>query len=379
MRICYIADGRSMHFHRWISFFKNQGCQISFVSYQPVSQAHIEAIEKAGGTFLGEIGPFYIKRFWRTVRDLFWLRRVLRQEKISAIHCHFLGVNAWYAALSGFRPFILTIMGGGDVCGPTWKPQGVIEKLLTPFSLHRADVVTSWSHQIARVVRPYCREKVPVEVLHGGIDLNIFKPGPKPGYLLKRLNIPLDAKVVFSPRLMRPLSNIDQIAESVDEVIAVNPNTCFLFVCPVLDKDAAYEAKVRKIASRSRNVERVRFLDTIPHAEIADYYRLADVTISIPSTDGTPMSVLESMACQTPVVVGDIPDYDPDYFEPGKTVLAVRTDDPRSIAQAITRLLDGSDLALNLSKESYDRVIRDGSINSQMNHMHALYKVALGV
>jgi glycosyltransferase involved in cell wall biosynthesis len=216
-----------------------------------------------------------------------------------------------------------------------------------------------------------------VEVIHGGIDLSRFHPGPKPDYLRTKWDLPPAAKIVFSPRLMRPLSNIRQIAVAAATVCKKCPDTYFLFAAPGADWDEAYEMEVRTALQKGGVIDHARFLGSIPHDQMADHHRLADVTISIPGTDGTPMTVLESMACGTPVVVGDIPDYDTNYFAPGETVLAVNPDDEAEIADALLRLLQEPEMVEQLTSEARRRVEATGSYESQMSRMEQLYRELL--
>jgi len=362
-----------MHFHRWLKYFAGCGHEMHFISYQPVNGEHIKQIEQSGASYIGEIGPFHVRKFWKTLQNLRWLKDVCRKRRIEVLHCHFLSFNAWYAALSGFHPLVLTIMGGGDVCGPDWKPQGGLAPALAPYSLRQADLITSWSPLMGQVVKPWCREQTPIKVVHGGIDFRVFYPTEKPDYLRERLSLPPGAKVIFSPRLMRPLSNIHQIANAAVNVCEKSPNAHFIFAYPTSTVDAEYKNRVEAIVREGGISDRVRFVDAIPHNEMADHYRLADVTVSIPETDGTPMTVLESMACGTPVVVGDIPDYDPHYIEPGKTVLSVKPQDAAGLAGAILRLLNEPDLATRLVAEAGNRVRLVGSYEAQMSRMEELY------
>lgn len=371
MRICYIADGRYIHSHKWIRYFSARGHQAHFISFQPVENDHVEAIKEAGGIYHGDLGPFHIKRFWRTARDLRWLWTLLRRERIEVLHCHFLGVNTWYAALSGFQPFVITVMGG-DVTGPNWQPRGVRVRLLTKLALRRASLITCWSDQLVGIVRPFCLPCTPVEVVHGGVDLKRFYPDVEPRYLRKRCEIPEDARVVFSPRLMWPLYNIERIAETAHLVCSSDPRVFFLFAVPE-PREEAYEQRVRELLNAGAAANRYRFVEAIPHSKMADYYRLADVTISIPSTDGTPMSVLESVACGTPVVVSDLPHYDPEYIESGRTVLVARADDPQSIARSLLRLLNDPALVEEMTTEAQRRVEATGSYEAQMHRMELLY------
>ena len=374
MRICYLADGRYIHAHRWLRYFSDHGNEMHLVSFAPMTPEHVRAVEEAGGRYHGELGSFHFKRFWLTASELLSLRRLLRREKIDVLHCHFLGSNAWYAALSGFRPLVITVMGGGDVCGPGWQPEGSRARILTPFALRRAELITSWSRVMAEAVRPYCRKETPIEVINGGVNLERFHRGPKPEYLRERWSLPAEAKVVFSARLMRPLSNITTIAAAAGLVHKKLPHTYFLFAAPAEERNETYEAEVRRVLREVGAADNARFVGPIPHDEMADYHRLADVTISIPSTDGTPMTVLESMACGTAVIVSDIPDYDARYIEPGATALAAKHDDATAVAGALLRLLQEPETAAQLAAEAHRRVTETGSYEAQMSNMARLYR-----
>jgi glycosyltransferase involved in cell wall biosynthesis len=376
MRICYLADGRYIHSHRWLRYFSEHGHQTFLFSFAPLTQANVDAVEKAGAKYLGELSPFHLKRFWHTAAQVSRLRRLLREEKIEVLHSHFVGVNAWYGALSRFHPAVITVMGG-DILGEDWKPgPDIRERCLTPFALRNADLITCWSNKLIPVVRRFTRPQVPIEVIHGGIELERFFPGSRPQYLLERLGLPQTARVILSPRLMMPLYNLDTIASAAEPVCAAVPETYFVFAVLPAGKDESYEARVREIFERGAAKNRVRYV-SIPHDEMADYYRLADVTVSIPSSDGTPMSVLESMACGTPVVVSRIPNYDAHYIEDQKSVLMVDQTDASAVATALIRLLQDRALAQGLAAEAKRRVVASASYESQMAKMNELYEKVL--
>jgi L-malate glycosyltransferase len=346
---------------------------MSLLSFAQMTQQHIETVEEAGAKYLGELSPFHLKQFWRTAGQISRLRGLLREEKIDVLHSHFVGVNTWYAALSRFHPTVITVMGG-DILGEDWKPgPDIRERWLTPFALRNADLITCWSNKLVPVVRRYSRPDAPIEVIHGGVELERFSPGPRPQYLLERLNIPVTARVILSPRLMRPLYNLDQIALAAETVCAAVPDAYFVFAVLPEARDEAYEAHVRDVFSRGSARDRVRFVGAIPHDEMADYYRLADVTVSIPSSDGTPMSVLESMGCGTPVLVSRIPNYDSYYIEEEKTVLMADQKDSAAVAAALIRLLQDRSLAQSIASEAERCVRSSGSYESQMARMNELY------
>ncbi|MDQ3799827.1 MAG: glycosyltransferase family 4 protein [Acidobacteriota bacterium] len=372
MNICYFADGRSIHTKRWMKYFIGRGQEMFLLSYVPLAPQEIAELEEMGVRYRGHTGGFHLKKFWLTLRDLRKLRRVLKQDKIDILHCHFLGAHTWLAALSRFHPYIITIMGGGDVRGRNWQPNAnKAEKILTPYALRKADYVTSWSHLMADVARPYC--SAPIEVIHGGVHLDKFFPGDKPQYLLDRWQIPSDAKVIFSPRLMRPLSNIDKIAEAFVEVSRNAPDAYLIIAAPSWESFGDYENKVRDIIDRASLTAKARFVGMIPHHEIADYFRLADVTVAIPDIDGTPMTAMESMACSVPTVIGNQEDYDAEYFENEKTTLMVDVKNSSEIAKAILRLWSDKELSKRIIEEARRRTSESGGYETQMAKMERIY------
>jgi glycosyltransferase involved in cell wall biosynthesis len=230
---------------------------------------------------------------------------------------------------------------------------------------------------MASVVKPYCPPETPIDVVHGGIHLERFRPGEKPPYLMQRLRLEPTNKVIFSPRLMRPLSNIDKIGEAFRIVLDSLPEAVLVIAAPAAERDEMYENAVRAIIHGYSGLDRTRFIGPVPHDEIADNFRLADVTISIPDIDGTPMTVLESMACCTPTVIGNLPDYDPEYFENEKTTLMVEVKDPGSIADAILRYLTDGEFAHHITQEARQRVEETGAYEYQMGRMEEIYRRVL--
>jgi L-malate glycosyltransferase len=374
MRICYFADGRYIHAERWMRYFADRGHEMHLISFAEVSPGRVDEMEKLGITYHGAVGSFHLKKFWLTLKDLRFVTSVLRKEKIDILHSHFLGANTWYGALSGFHPHIITVMGG-DVIGENWSPsKNVQERLLTPYALRNADALTAWSRLLVDRIKPFLRPAVTVDVVHGGVELERFTSAPELTRFREELQIPENGQVVFSPRLIRQLYNIDVIAHAAGLVCAEQPNAYFVMALPETILDDDYIVQVKDIFANGAAKRKVRFVPTIGHEQIPKYFFLADVTISIPSTDGTPMSVLESMACGTPTVIGDLPDYDEEYFVHEKTTLMADVKSPRSVADAVLRLLTEKETAAAISAEARRRVFETGSYEHQMGKMERIYE-----
>jgi glycosyltransferase involved in cell wall biosynthesis len=103
--------------------------------------------------------------------------------------------------------------------------------------------------------------------------------------------------------------------------------------------------------------ERVTVIGNVPYEAMVDYYRAADVCVSMTSSDGSPRSIWEAMACGTPCVVSDLP-WVRELIEPGNEALAVDID-PGALADAVLQVFAQPDLAARLGEGGRRLVIRD--------------------
>ena len=82
----------------------------------------------------------------------------------------------------------------------------------------------------------------------------------------------------------------------------------------------------------------VMMLGSVPAERMPDVYRAADVVVSIPSSDSSPRSVWEALACGGPVVVSDLP-WAREELEHGRNALLAPLE-AEVVAEAIEQALD---------------------------------------
>ena len=91
------------------------------------------------------------------------------------------------------------------------------------------------------------------------------------------------------------------------------------------------------LAARLGVAERVRLLGAVPHADLAQIYGAADLSVLSSEREGWANVLLESMACGTPVVASPIAGNDEVVQGPPAGLIAnART--PAAIAQAVRTL-----------------------------------------
>ena len=374
LRILGIGDADSIHTIKWANYFAVRGHALHLVSFNPVSPASAAAYHPNVTLDPWLIPTFHLKRFWLTLSALRRIRATARHHRAQVVHAHYLGHAAWLAALAGVRPLVVSVMGGGDILGNVWRPNSLRERFLTPFTLHRSDLVLCWSPNLASIVKRMLGAENKVLVVVGGVDLHVFRRREEARRLRESLGISPDDFVIFSPRMLRPLSNIDVIVDALALVRRDIPKARLLLVMYNASSYADYASLIRHRVEHAGLEQAVHFLESIPNPEMPTHYSAVDCTVSIPSSDGTPMTVMESLACGTPVVVLDLPDYDPSLFVHRRTVLRIEKAQPGPLAEALVALACDRQLAQGMVRQARELVAQRVSYEVEMERIAEDYE-----
>ena len=373
LSIVGIADVGSVHTHKWANYFAERGHDVHLIPYAPWPPAAARELAARVSVADWTLPSLHLKRFWITIRSVRRIRDLVRRRRAHLVHAHFLGAGAWYAGLAGRHPLVVSVMGGGDVRGTRWEPQSPVDRLLTPYTLKRSDLVTCWSRNLARAVRPLVPPRTAVEVVLGGVDLGVFRRHPDVRDVRRRLNLAAADFVIFAPRLFWPLQNIETIVRAMPLVISAEPRARLVLVKYRAAAFPEHEARIERLIDELGIRPAVRLAAPIAYSEMPAHYSAADCTVSVPSTDGTPMTVMESLAIGTPAVIGDLPDYDPEIFADGETVVRVRVADAAALANGVLRLRRDERLRETLRQNGRRIVSERADYRTEMSRLESLY------
>ena len=124
--------------------------------------------------------------------------------------------------------------------------------------------------------------------------------------------------------------------------------------------------------------DRLTFLAPVDDAELAAWYRAADV-FCLPSTAPTEaygLVQLEAHACGTPVVSTDLPTGVPFVNLDGITGLIVPVGDARALADALSTLTTDAELRARLGRQARERVFSEFSVSTMVERTLAVYAEA---
>ncbi|PIR73486.1 MAG: hypothetical protein COU40_01980 [Candidatus Moranbacteria bacterium CG10_big_fil_rev_8_21_14_0_10_35_21] len=180
-----------------------------------------------------------------------------------------------------------------------------------------------------------------VEKIFPGIDLEYYSPAPKKTYLLNRWGVKPDEFVITYPGEYVRLKGIDVILEMMMKFskILQEKKIKIIFACRIKHKaDKKKKQEVINKLDQAGILEMAVFTDTI--FEMNDLYNSSDVII-FPVNDmrgkfDIPLSAIEPMACQKPVVVSDLSIFS-EFANPDNSVI-IKRDDPKQLMDAILGL-----------------------------------------
>ena len=134
-----------------------------------------------------------------------------------------------------------------------------------------------------------------------GIDVDLFTPdGPKAD--LSGYGVSEGDKVVLSLRSHTPIHRVGDIIEAFGIAVREDPSL-FLLV----GADGPLLQDNRERATRLGIDHRVRFVGTLPEQDLPGLLRAVEVYVSATEVDGTSVTLLQALACATPVIVSGIP------------------------------------------------------------------------
>lgn len=184
---------------------------------------------------------------------------------------------------------------------------------------------------------------VEARVIANGVDLSVFQTAPREE-ARSALGIPRDAlMVLFAANALR--RNIWKDYRTVREGVALAVER--MQAANILFIALGQEGPEERIGPAA-----IRFVpyQAEPTA-VARYYQAADVYVHAARADTFPNTVLEALACGTPVVataVGGIPE----QVDDGRTGFLVPVGDAPALAQRLTQLLSDAELRAQVGGEA---------------------------
>lgn len=371
LRLAFVADPNSLHTRRWIGWFADAGHDVLLLD--PFGATIADGFP--AGVEVLRVPPLHrslpVVGLWRRRREL---GAVLGQARPDVLHAHFVRRYGWQAAISGFHPLVVSPWGSDLL---KVRRRQLRTRWWNRYALRAADLVTVSSDGMrAASIRAGARP-ADIALVHHGVDTGRFSPGEPSAQLRQRLGIPAggDVRIVVSPRTIRPLYRQAVVVEAVARLMSEGRR--LVLVMSARGADGAELERVRTHAARGGITDALRILDDVPHEELHDLFRLADVIVSVPESDSFPVTLLEAMAVGRPVVASDLPAVTPvlGELDPLAAELIAPVGDVAATARALERALTLGEVERErLGAALRDHVVQTADYDTNMRAMEAHYR-----
>lgn len=279
--LCLITDATSPHTKKWLTGCAGLDWRIVIVSHRPA--------EIPGVTVYCHPLPL-VGFLWH----MWGARRLIRRLQPDLIHAHQFGAHGLYAWYAACAPVVITAWGSDILVRPK---RSAFIRLLTRFQIRKAALITAVSQELSREIIKLGAKPEQILTFPFGVPRRVYD------WLSKAEKKPTPF-VICSPRLHEPIYNLQVILEAF--LLLHND---FPAVQLWLLGDGSQTRQLQDFVKSRALDNQVRFWGRVSPEDFSVILAQCQIMVSIPSSDGAPVSLLEAMAAGCFPIVSDLAAY----------------------------------------------------------------------
>ena len=225
---------------------------------------------------------------------------------------------------------------------------------------HLVHIYISISRQMTEGLVNLGIPKNRIVYLPNSVDTNFFKPGKhKEENLLLYVGRISELKGLHI--LIKALQHLQQ-------------SVCLFIIGPP-DWNTAYHQNLLNLIKKEnqKGIHKVEYLGPMEQSEIVKWYQKATIFILPSFTEGFPLTILEALSCQTPVIATPVGGT-PEIIKNHQTGILIPPGDTNSLAKAINFLLKNEDVRLKMACEGRKLVKEKYSLETACKKLCSIYK-----
>ena len=357
--ICYISP-ISIHSTRYIEDFRRKGYNISIIadSYTWVSPKPVAIPIYALPPLTKKNSPqYYIPNLLRIIR-------LLKRINPDLVHLH---AQHYYspAIILCHIPYILTSWGTEVL---TLQDQNIPARILSRKAAMKASKVTVDANLLKTIWTHLGIPNNKVEVIPFGVDLKTFNPQVDGYEMRKKLKIEDDEIALISTRILHHHYNVESFIRAIPLILKSFRNVNF-----IIKGEGPQRAYLKNLADTLGISEHTRFVGLVPHSQMANYLKAADIYISTCFIDTTSVSLLEAMACGLAPIVTDIAG-NREWITDGINGLLFPHRSPQALAEKAIKLIKNEDLRKRFGERCFQTVKQRASWTESVSKMERVYE-----
>lgn len=299
MRVLYFSKDYTPHDHRFLSALTETEHEIFYLRLEKRGieresrplPAGVNPVRWAGGC-----RPVEREEYPALVRDLVTVLEAVRPD---VVHAGSMQTAALLTAMAGFHPLVTMSWGYDMLMDAESSPQ---LRQDTHFTLENSDGFVCDCQAVADKSKDFGVPADRITILPWGVDLKHFQPDQKEKSIRKQLGWNGDEFVALCTRAWEPVYDVGTVVKGFIDAAGYDARLRLILLGGG-SQAGALQAMITQAGVR----DKIWIVGKTAYADLPNYYRAADVYISASLTDGSSVSLMESLACATPAIVTDIP------------------------------------------------------------------------
>lgn len=309
MNILFIASASDWHVDLWSKYF-TENHQVYLFSDKEnylLNQAYLSITIFESEGILGWV----LNLFKSKSHKLYQLNKLLSARKyarqidsiidkydIDIVHAHSLYYGYVASLIKRDAKIVFTPMGSDIILHAQNKR---LYQYMAFNAFKKAHITTGDSILLQEQGYKVGAKKNNNYIIQNGVDSDVFFP--QTNDLRKAYGVGDDEVLIFSPRAITPLYNIDTILQAVHDLVCKGHKIKCMLSFAFGDD---YSDQLKKQAKDLNIDNHILWLGYLTYVDMAQHYNAADLVVSVPSSDSSPKSVYEAMFCKKPIVVSDL-------------------------------------------------------------------------
>jgi L-malate glycosyltransferase len=359
MKILLLGDGGSAHIQKWVSSLAQKNVEIGLFSLNHFNESVYKNFP--GVTILNN--PVYknsnsVFTKLNYLKNTGLLKKQISLYKPDVLHAHYATSYGTLGAKSGFSPYVVSVWGS-DVYD--FPKKSLLHKKIVKKVFAKADFICSTSECMKTETKKYTQKHI--EVIPFGVDTNILKPEGNKSLAKNEITIGII-------KSLEPNYRVDVLIKAFDILVKANPAKKLKLL---IVGDGTKMTEYKKLAVDLDISDKVKFTGKVPHAEVAKYHNEIDIFASLSLKESFGVSLVEAMACGTPVVASDAEGFT-EVMGDESCGIIVKKIFPEEVAKSIKQYIETPAMAKEKTLNARKRVLEKYDWNKNVEQMLSVYQ-----
>jgi glycosyltransferase involved in cell wall biosynthesis len=349
VKICFVANARSVHTRKWVRYFLEKGNKIIVLSEEkvPIPGAQVFSL-------LSVTSRNWLLHKFELLRNTWIFRSAVRVFEPDIVHVHYISTDLilWCWGMKN----LFVSPWGSDVIDD--YSAGTKRTFYNRFVFRQAQVITATSPFLADVTRRYTDKEV--YVVPFGVDCEVFRP-------TERINTTSAVTLGFVKHLKIKYGP-EYLIRAMEMIVRQYPQTRLLMA-----GSGALRSQLEKLTQQLDLTRNVSFLGAVDPSQVPELLKNVDIFVMPSIREEFGVAAVEAQAMEIPVVatkVGGVPEVVLD----GETGILVEPGNIEQLVHAVFTLIENPALRRQMGERGRRHVLANYRWEDNAALMEKLYQ-----